>query len=116
MSIHRAGWRGHYAAEIMGEIWPRGPIRKWIAVSVMRHGYKGRSRSRPRSIIALYFPLASTDAVANHHFDQLFAAYLKTSGWISCKSQSGALRETAARSAGSDPARVGRRAQLRRRI
>ena len=42
----------------------------------MRHGYKGASEIAA-SVDLLFGFAAATDAVQNHHFDQLFAAYLE---------------------------------------
>ena len=51
------------------------PIPKWIA-GVMRHGYKGAFEIAA-TVDYLFGFAASTDAVSNHHFDQLFASYLE---------------------------------------
>ena len=48
---------------------------KWIA-GVMRHGYKGAFEIAA-TVDYLFGFAATTDAVGNHHFDQLFAAYLE---------------------------------------
>ena len=48
---------------------------KWIA-GVMRHGYKGAFEIAA-TVDYLFGFAATTDAVSDHHFDQLFAAYLE---------------------------------------
>jgi cobaltochelatase CobN len=70
---------------------------KWIA-GVMRHGYKGAFEI-VATVDYLFGFAASTDAVADHHFDQLFAAYLeddRVRAFMRDANPS-ALRETAAR-------------------
>ncbi|MEM8665515.1 MAG: cobaltochelatase subunit CobN, partial [Pseudomonadota bacterium] len=47
---------------------------KWIA-GVMRHGYKG-AFEMAATVDYLFAFAATTDAVADHHFDQLYDAYL----------------------------------------
>ncbi|MEM9223035.1 MAG: cobaltochelatase subunit CobN [Pseudomonadota bacterium] len=48
---------------------------KWIA-GVMRHGYKGAFEIAA-TVDYLFAFAATTDAVKDHHFDQLYAAYLE---------------------------------------
>jgi len=48
---------------------------KWIA-GVMRHGYKGAFEIAA-TVDFLFGFAASTNAVGNHHFDQLFKAYIE---------------------------------------
>ena len=59
---------------------------------------KARSRSPPRSTIIFGFA-ASTEAVSNHHFDQLFASYLEDERVrdFMARANPAALRETVAR-------------------
>ena len=47
---------------------------KWIA-GVMRHGYKG-AFEMAATVDYLFAYAATTDAVGDHHFDQLYDAYL----------------------------------------
>jgi cobaltochelatase CobN len=47
---------------------------KWIA-GVMRHGYKG-AFEMAATVDYLFAFAATTDAVKDHHFDQLFDAYI----------------------------------------
>ena len=47
---------------------------KWIA-GMMRHGYKGASEMAA-TVDFLFAYAATTDAVGDHHFDQLFDAYI----------------------------------------
>src|ERR1700722_5077806 len=70
---------------------------KWIA-GVMRHGYKGAFEIAA-TVDYLFGFAASTDAVSNHHFDQLFAAYLEDERVrdFMATANPAALRETAAR-------------------
>jgi cobaltochelatase CobN len=70
---------------------------KWIA-GVMRHGYKGAFEIAA-TVDYLFGFAASTEAVSNHHFDQLFAAYLEDERVreFMQKANPAALRETAAR-------------------
>ncbi|RJF74115.1 cobaltochelatase subunit CobN [Rhodopseudomonas palustris] len=63
------------AHEISRVVRGRAANPKWIA-GVMRHGYKGASEIAA-TVDYLFGFAASTDAVAPHHFDQLFAAYLE---------------------------------------
>ena len=70
---------------------------KWIA-GVMRHGYKGAFEIAA-TVDYLFGFAASTDAVANHHFDQLFSAYLENDDVRDFMQDANpaALSETAAR-------------------
>ncbi|MFC0238890.1 cobaltochelatase subunit CobN [Rhodopseudomonas telluris] len=63
------------AHEISRVVRGRAANPKWIA-GVMRHGYKGAFEIAA-TVDYLFGFAASTDAVAPHHFDQLFAAYLE---------------------------------------
>ena len=70
---------------------------RWLA-GVMRHGYKGAFEIAA-TVDYLFGFAASTDAVSDHHFDQLFAAYLEDERVraFMAKVNSAALTETAAR-------------------
>jgi cobaltochelatase CobN len=70
---------------------------KWIA-GVMRHGYKGAFEIAA-TVDYLFGFAASTNAVSNHHFDQLFAAYLQDERvrTFMAAANPAALSETAAR-------------------
>ncbi len=83
--------------EISRVVRGRAANRKWIA-GVMRHGYKGAFEIAA-TVDYLFGFAASTDAVANHHFDQLFAAYLEDAEVRDFMSQANpaSLRETVAR-------------------
>ena len=48
---------------------------KWLA-GIMRHGYRGAAEIAG-NVDYLFGFAATTDAVKNHHFDQLFSAYLE---------------------------------------
>jgi cobaltochelatase CobN len=61
--------------EISRVVRGRAANPKWIA-GVMRHGYKGAFEIAA-TVDYLFGFAASTDAVSNHHFDQLFASYLE---------------------------------------
>ena len=64
----------------------------------MRHGYKGAFEIAA-TVDYLFGFAASTDAVKDHHFDQLFAAYLeddKVRAFMAAHNPA-ALRETAER-------------------
>ena len=61
--------------EISRVVRGRAANPKWIA-GVMRHGYKGAFEIAA-TVDYLFGFAATTDAVRNHHFDQLFAAYLE---------------------------------------
>ncbi|MGN6115078.1 MAG: cobaltochelatase subunit CobN [Nitrobacter sp.] len=83
--------------EISRVVRGRAASPKWIA-GVMRHGYKGVFEIAA-TVDYLFGFAASTDAVGNHHFDQLFAAYLEDSRVrdFMAEANPAALRETAAR-------------------
>ncbi len=85
------------AHEISRVVRGRAANPKWIA-GVMRHGYKGAFEIAA-TVDYLFGFAASTDAVANHHFDQLFASYLEDERvrHFMQASNPSALRETAAR-------------------
>ncbi len=83
--------------EIARVVRGRAANPKWIA-GVMRHGYKGAFEIAA-TVDYLFGFAASTTAVASHHFDQLFAAYLEDAnvrGFMADANPS-ALRETALR-------------------
>jgi cobaltochelatase CobN len=61
--------------EISRVVRGRAANPKWIA-GAMRHGYKGATEIAA-TVDLLFGFAAATDAVANRHFDQLFAAYLE---------------------------------------
>jgi cobaltochelatase CobN len=61
--------------EISRVVRGRAANPKWIA-GVMRHGYKGAFEIAA-TVDYLFGFAASTDAVSNHHFDQLYASYLE---------------------------------------
>ena len=71
----RRRWRGRLSHEISRVVRGRAANPKWIA-GVMRHGYKGAFEIAA-TVDYLFGFAAITDAVSNHHFDQLFAAYLE---------------------------------------
>jgi cobaltochelatase CobN len=83
--------------EISRVVRGRAANPKWIA-GVMRHGYKGAFEIAA-TVDYLFGFAASTDAVANHHFDQLFASYLEDECVrdFMAAANPAALRETAAR-------------------
>jgi cobaltochelatase CobN len=83
--------------EISRVVRGRAANPKWIA-GVMRHGYKGAFEIAA-TVDYLFGFAASTDAVGNHHFDQLFAAYLEDEHVrnFMAEANPAALRETAAR-------------------
>ncbi len=60
--------------EISRVVRGRAANPKWIA-GVMRHGYKG-AFEMAATLDYLFAFAATTDAVKNHHFDQLFDAYI----------------------------------------
>ncbi len=62
------------AEEIARVVRGRAANPKWIA-GVMRHGYKG-AFEMAATVDYLFAFAATTDAVRNHHFEQLFDAYL----------------------------------------
>jgi cobaltochelatase CobN len=83
--------------EISRVVRGRAANPKWIA-GVMRHGYKGAFEIAA-TVDYLFGFAASTNAVSNHHFDQLFAAYLedeRVRDFMQAANPA-ALRETAAR-------------------
>jgi cobaltochelatase CobN len=83
--------------EISRVVRGRAANPKWIA-GVMRHGYKGAFEIAA-TVDYLFGFAASTEAVSNHHFDQLFAAYLEDARVRDFMETANpaALRETAAR-------------------
>lgn len=83
--------------EISRVVRGRGANRKWID-GVMRHGYKGAFEIAA-TVDYLFGFAASTDAVGNHHFDQLFSAYLEDDRVraFMANANPAALQETAAR-------------------
>ena len=83
--------------EISRVVRGRAANPKWIA-GVMRHGYKGAFEIAA-TVDYLFGFAASTDAVANHHFDQLFSAYLENDDVRDFMQDANpaALSETAAR-------------------
>jgi cobaltochelatase CobN len=85
------------ADEISRVVRGRAANPKWIA-GVMRHGYKGAFEIAA-TVDYLFGFAASTNAVGNHHFDQLFKAYIENDAVRSFMAESNpaALRETAAR-------------------
>ena len=89
--------RDRFREEISRVVRGRAANPKWIA-GVMRHGYKGAFEIAA-TVDYLFAFAATTDAVANHHFDQLFAAYLQDervrTSWPAANPA--ALGETAAR-------------------
>jgi cobaltochelatase CobN len=85
------------AQEIARVVRGRAANPKWIT-GVMRHGYKGAFEIAA-AVDYLFGFAASTNAVGDHHFDQLFAAYLEDEQ-VRCfmaDANPAALRETAAR-------------------
>jgi cobaltochelatase CobN len=85
------------AQEISRVVRGRAANPKWIA-GVMRHGYKGAFEIAA-TVDYLFGFAASTDAVSNHHFDQLFASYLEDERVrdFMATANPAALRETADR-------------------
>jgi cobaltochelatase CobN len=85
------------AHEISRVVRGRAANPKWIA-GVMRHGYKGAFEIAA-TVDFLFGFAASTDAVSNHHFDQLFASYVEDERVrdFMATANPAALRETAAR-------------------
>ncbi|GAB5377080.1 MAG: cobaltochelatase subunit CobN [Acuticoccus sp.] len=61
--------------EIARVVRGRAANPRWIA-GVMRHGYKGAFEIAA-TVDYLFAFAATTDAVADHHFDQLYSAYLE---------------------------------------
>jgi cobaltochelatase CobN len=85
------------ADEISRVVRGRAANPKWLA-GVMRHGYKGAFEIAA-TVDYLFGFAASTNVVGNHHFDQLFKAYIENDSVRSFMAESNpaALRETAAR-------------------
>lgn len=85
------------AHEISRVVRGRAANPKWIA-GVMRHGYKGAFEIAA-TVDYLFGFAASTDAVGNHHFDQLFAAFIANDDVRSFMADANpaALKETADR-------------------
>ena len=85
------------AQEIARVVRGRAANPKWIA-GVMRHGYKGAFEIAA-TVDYLFGFAASTDAVRDHHFDQLFAAYVEDERVraFMAEANPAALAETAAR-------------------
>ncbi len=82
--------------EISRVVRGRAANPKWIA-GVMRHGYKGAFEIAA-TVDYLFGFAASTNAVSNHHFDQLFASYLEDErADFMLSANPSALRETADR-------------------
>ena len=92
--------------EISRVVRGRAANPKWIA-GVMRHGYKGAFEIAA-TVDYLFGFAATTNAVGNHHFDQLFASYIEDERVrdFMRDANPAALRETAARFAGGDPPRA----------
>ena len=92
--------------EISRVVRGRAANPKWIA-GVMRHGYKGAFEIAA-TVDYLFGFAASTDAVSNHHFDQLFAAYLEDERVrdFMAAGQSGGLARNRRAVCRSDPARA----------
>jgi cobaltochelatase CobN len=85
------------AEEIARVVRGRAANPKWIA-GVMRHGYKG-AFEMAATVDYLFAYAATTDAVRDHHFDLLYAAYLvdpAVAGFIA-EANAPALAEMAAR-------------------
>ncbi|MGA0598853.1 cobaltochelatase subunit CobN [Enterovirga sp. CN4-39] len=83
--------------EIARVVRGRAANQKWIG-GVMRHGYKGAFEIAA-TVDYLFGFAASTDAVKDHHFDQLFSAYLedeRVAGFLA-DANPAALREIAER-------------------
>ncbi|OYU88633.1 MAG: cobaltochelatase subunit CobN [Bradyrhizobiaceae bacterium PARB1] len=85
------------AHEISRVVRGRGANPKWID-GVMRHGYKGAFEIAA-TVDYLFGFAASTNAVGNHHFDQLFSAYIEDDRVraFMANANPAALQETAAR-------------------
>ena len=83
--------------EIARTVRARAANPKWIA-GVMRHGYKGAFEIAA-TVDYLFAFAATTGAVADHHFDMLFEAYLRDDAVRAFmeRSNPAALRETAGR-------------------
>jgi cobaltochelatase CobN len=85
------------ADEISRVVRGRAANPKWLA-GVMRHGYKGAFEIAA-TVDYLFGFAASTNAVGNHHFDQLFKAYIdndEVRSFMADKNPA-ALRETVMR-------------------
>lgn len=85
------------AEEIARVVRGRAANPKWIA-GAMRHGYKG-ALEMAATVDYLFGFAATTQAVQDHHFDQLFSAYLedeRVRGFIA-EANPAALREIALR-------------------
>jgi cobaltochelatase CobN len=83
--------------EIARVVRGRAANPKWIA-GMMRHGYKG-AFEMAATVDTLFAYAATTDAVADHHFDALYQAYVADSvvhDFIA-EANAPALREMAAR-------------------
>jgi cobaltochelatase CobN len=85
------------AEEVARVVRGRAANRKWIA-GMMRHGYKG-AFEMAATVDYLFAYAALTDAVGDHHFDQLFDAYVgdATVRAFIAGANPAALREIAAR-------------------
>ena len=83
--------------EIARVVRGRAANPKWIA-GVMRHGYKGAFEIAA-TVDYLFAYAATTDAVQDHHFDQLFDAYIVDDGvrGFIAEANAPALSEIAAR-------------------
>jgi cobaltochelatase CobN len=83
--------------EISRVVRGRAANPKWLT-GVMRHGYKGAFEIAA-TVDYLFGFAASTNAVANHHFDQLFKAYIENDEVRSFMAEANpaALSETVAR-------------------
>ncbi len=83
--------------EIARVVRGRAANPKWIA-GVMRHGYKG-AFEMAATVDYLFAFAATTNAVKDHHFDQLFDAYLDDAAVRAfiAENNAPALREMAAR-------------------
>jgi cobaltochelatase CobN len=83
--------------EISRVVRGRAANPKWLA-GVMRHGYKGAFEIAA-TVDYLFGFAASTNAVGNHHFDQLFNAYIDNDDVRSFMAEANpaALNETVAR-------------------
>ncbi|MCH9675816.1 MAG: cobaltochelatase subunit CobN [Gammaproteobacteria bacterium] len=66
----------HLDEEIARVVRARVVNPKWIA-GAMRHGYKG-AFEMAATVDYLFAFSATTDAVANHHFDAVYAAYIES--------------------------------------
>ena len=93
------------ADEISRVVRGRAANPKWLA-GVMRHGYKGAFEIAA-TVDYLFGFAASTNAVGNHHFDQLFKAYIENDAVRSFKDRQQPCRATrdGGTVRGSDPPR-----------